>query len=291
MVRSLSSRSTWFLVLINLASVVSFPGRPGGAVVGNHNNNNNNKHAARSSRPTSRTSNTLLQDAATVVAAIDVMFQSSPYTAAAITCGIKASSADWVAQKRQFRKREKTDATTTTTNVDSGKTDLKRNVAFLLYGAIYQGIAQEYIYNHLYPSIFGAGTSVSVVLSKVLFDLLVQTTLVTLPIAYLTKAVIYKYSAQEALRRYTDDIRNHGLLTKYFMLWGPVQCLTFSIIPEHYRVTFIACVSFFWVIILSTISNKIPKIKLASEPSVDVVKNEEFPQCELADGLTCNIDG
>jgi hypothetical protein len=100
-------------------------------------------------------------------------------------------------------------------------------VAYLIYGALYQGMAQELIYNHAYPAIFGTGTDIVTVLSKVLFDLLIQTTLVTLPIAYISKAMIFRYGLQEAFLRYMDDIKNHGLLTKYFMLWGPVQCLTF----------------------------------------------------------------
>jgi protein Mpv17 len=238
------------------------------------------------------------------LAIIDQVFQSSPYATAAITCGIKASSADWIAQKRQYRlRRPKGSGTTRNTtsivgsaepmstvpstpptaviNRKAGKTDMQRNIAFLLYGALYQGIAQEFIYNHLYPLYFGTGADVRVVLVKVAFDLLVQTTIVTLPIAYLTKAIIYKYSFREAMQRYIDDVRNHGLLIKYFSLWGPVQCITFSIIPEHYRIAFIAFVSFFWLIILSTISSRIPKIK----PKV------EADSCDLVDGMTCNIDG
>jgi hypothetical protein len=252
--------SLWFLVLIRLASVAPFVvGRPGEAT------------SSLSIRPSPRrTFTTELKEAAGALAALDALFQASPYTAAAITCGVKASGADLVAQKRQYRKRDET-------TIDDGeprKTDVKRNFAFMLYGAIYQGMAQEFIYNHLYPVYFGTGTSVGVVLTKVCFDLLIQTTLLTLPIAYLTKALLYNYSAKEALRRYRDDILNHGLLKKYFLLWGPVQCVTFSIIPEHYRVTFVACVSFFWIIILSSITSKLPT-----------------PECELADGLTCNIDG
>jgi protein Mpv17 len=237
---------------------------------------------------------------ATLATTIDALFKSAPYAAAAITCGIKASSADWVAQKRQFHKRNDEDTVDDNAIVvvvrqqqqQQQHTDWKRNIAFLLYGAIYQGMAQEFIYNHLYPSMFGSGVSVGVVLSKVAFDLLIQTTLVTLPIAYLTKALIYKYSAKEALRRYRDDIQNHGLLKKYFMLWGPVQCITFSIIPEHYRVAFIACVSFFWLIILSTISSKLPKPREAPVELLSAeVEEVKYPECELADGLTCNIDG
>lgn len=140
------------------------------------------------------------------------------------------------------------------------------------------GVTQEYVYNHLYPLFFGSGTDVVTVLTKVFFDLLVQTTLLTLPIAYFSKALIYRYGFREALRRYTDDIRNHGLLTKYFGLWGPVQCLTFSVVPEHWRVTFIAMVSFFWLIILSTIASKTPILPVDED-------------CLLEDGQTCRIEG
>jgi hypothetical protein len=147
-------------------------------------------------------------------------------------------------------------ATTATATVTATPIDLQRNLSFILYGSIYQGAAQEFIYNHLYPVWFGSGNTISIALTKVCFDLLVQTTTITLPIAYLTKALIYQYSFEEALRRYGDDISNHGLLKKYFLLWGPVNILTFTVVPEHLRLTWIALVSFFWLIILSSISSK-----------------------------------
>ena len=221
----------------------------------------------------------------TALGAADTFWRNSPYLAAALTCGVKASAADYVAQRRQ-RQKENTEGTSVDVAgevaiQEPARLDLQRNLAYLVYGSIYQGVAQEYIYNHLYPMFFGSGTDVVTVLSKVLFDLLVQTTLVTLPIAYFSKALIYRYSFKEAIRRYKDDIQNHNLLTKYFALWGPFQCLTFSIVPEHFRVTFIACISFFWLIILSSI---------ASRTRVgEIIQNDE--KCLLEDGQTCRIDG
>lgn len=274
------ARTAWCLVFLRLALVASFQRAP----------SRHSTIATRQSSPPCRRIRHVAAVAATPLGTIDALFQASPYATAAITCGIKASSADWVAQKRQLRKRNQP------SEEAEQSTDLKRNIAFLLYGAIYQGMAQEYIYNHLYPTLFGAGTSVSVVLSKVAFDLMIQTTLVTLPIAYLTKALVFNYSAREALRRYRVDILKHGLLTKYYTLWGPIQCITFSVVPEHYRVSFIACVSFFWLIILSTITSrsrpKIVKIKTTPPASMEAVAEvNESPACELVDGLTCNIDG
>jgi protein Mpv17 len=164
-------------------------------------------------------------------------------------------------------------------------------VAYLLYGSLYQGVAQEYIYNHLYPVWFGAGNNIQTVFSKVAFDVTIQTCFVTLPIAYLAKASIFQYSAGEAFRRYWDDIRNHGLLKKYISLWAPVNSLTFSVIPVHYRVSFIAFVSFFWLIILSSIASRqrIPTEVNEDADAVEVTLQQE--ECVMSDGLTCNIDG
>jgi hypothetical protein len=217
---------------------------------------------------------------ASALGAADSFWRNSPYLAAALTCGFKASAADYVAQRRQATEESGNNISISNSDtkvVESGgnvalavqspaRIDLRRNLAFIIYGSIYQGMAQEYIYNHLYPAFFGSGTDVVTVLTKVLFDLLVQTTLITLPIAYISKALIYRYSFGEALERYVNDIRKEGLLTKYFALWGPVQCITFSIIPEHFRMTFIALVSFFWLIILSTIASRTPNpIKQAQQ--------------------------
>lgn len=263
--------------------------------------------------PLGTTRRAALLDAA---AAIDNFYVTSPYAAAAITCGAKASAADFVAQRRHIRTRaEEAEAAaaakaeaeaeaeeneedsveeemTTPLVVFDDDNELEievepfhkaRNVAFLLYGGIYQGMAQEFIYNHLYPVWFGSGTSVPVVLTKVAFDLLIQTTLVTLPVAYLVKSAIFRYSPAEGLGRYMEDIRAHGLLNKYFLLWGPVQCLTFGVVPEHLRVSFIALVSFFWLIILSTVS--------ARPRQADSLAEVEEEGCSLVDGSTCNIDG
>jgi protein Mpv17 len=191
--------------------------------------------------------------------AVDTFYQTAPYAAGALTCGVKASAADFVAQRREWNKNNAESSSMIRSKKKEKKSFLKkfetaRNVAFLVYGAMYQGLAQEFIYNHCYVTWFGDSNQIWVVLKKVFFDIFVQTTLVTLPVAYLTKSVIFGYPLREGLRRYKDDILNQGLLKKYFLLWGPVQCLTFGVVPEHLRISFIAGVSFFWLIILSTIS-------------------------------------
>jgi len=241
---------------------------------------------------------------------LDSFWQTSPYTAAALVCGFKASAADLVAQtstpsaedddedavslsmSAAGAEKDEEEISSLSLGGQFQKTlqslgdsiDLKRNLAFLLYGSLYQGCVHEYVFNTLYPEWFGIATTPDVVAVKVAFNLLIQTTLVTLPVAYILKALIQNepettttennqsitttttmtededtlttlpQPLQSAMDKYWQDIQHQGLLWKCFALWGPVQCLTFSIVPEHYRVTFIAAVSFFWLILLSRIS-------------------------------------
>jgi len=98
---------------------------------------------------------------------IDAFYKSSPYEAAFFTCGIKASAADFLAQTRELQaaslKEEKTDE----------QIEFERNLAFILYGCLYQGIAQYYIYNILFPLWFGQGHDLTSVIVKVAFDMTV----------------------------------------------------------------------------------------------------------------------
>ena len=242
---------------------------------------------------------------AVVVDVVNEFFLNQPYTAAALTCGVKASAADFVAQRQHLSKRDGSRDEIEISEDGSVKEvfEAPRNIAFLLYGAVYQGIGQEFIYNHLYSTWFGDGTTLTVVATKVAFDLLLQTTLVTLPVAYLTKATIFRYPLTEGLRRYIEDITTHGLLLKYFALWGPVQCLTFSVVPTQARLPFIALVSFFWLIILSSISSRPRKAELDASGArplaqFDGMDEDDLSEaidgddeCLLADGYTCSIDG
>lgn len=171
---------------------------------------------------------------------VDTFWQTFPYVAAAIVCGAKASAADFVAQSKFEEK------------------DIQRNLSFVLYGALYQGIVHEYSFNHLYPLWFGTSTGLACVATKVTFNLLIQTTLLTLPIGYAIQAAMKEEPLEVALDRYVHDVQHEGLLYKCFALWGPVYSLTFSVVPEHWRVTFVAFVSFFWLILFSSISAKEP---------------------------------
>jgi len=227
---------------------------------------------------------------------MDAYWQAFPYTAAAIVCGIKASAADMIAQssETQLHTLSIDDGNAVMTSVETSaresnsgfmpkssflpQFDIGRNFAFVVYGVLYQGLAQEHILNHLYPVWFGSGTEASVVMVKVAFNLLIQTTFVALPIAYIIKALIARDPLSTALGKYIYDIREQGLLTKCFLLWTPVNCVIFSVVPEHWRVTATAMVSFFWLIGLSIISST------EEAAPVDVTATTAISSVALADG-------
>ena len=57
---------------------------------------------------------------------------------------------------------------------------------------------------------------------------------------------------QDGLEQYRTDIYDQNILLKYWLLWIPIKCITFTIIPNHLRIVFIATISFFWMMILSS---------------------------------------
>lgn len=178
------------------------------------------------------------------LAAVAKFYKSFPLIAAFLTAGTKAAFADRLAQYR---------------DVCNTKFDLKRNVAMILYSGTTLGLGCEIMYNRLFPLIFGpAGPEASIarVARMTAFDAFVNAPLVWLWPAYMTQALVYRYPKREAIQKYITDVKENGLLKKYWSLWIPVTTINFFYVPDHFRVAFVAFVSFFWMIILSIVANK-----------------------------------
>ena len=221
-----------------------------------------------------------------VLTLVDSWFQSSPYESAFCVTALKASTADFVAQAREQKKAaaalaaaggeedapdQKSKVTLLTCDdvsceeveveVAVGSKDpgvdieWRRNLGFVLYGGLYQGVVQYFIFNECFPVWFGEGVDVATVATKVIVDQLVLTPFLCLPVAYLFKGLVFGKAPADEMRRYIADARQ-GLLLKYWLIWTPAQCLTFGVVPAQWRIPFIAIVSFFWLILLSTISSR-----------------------------------
>lgn len=171
------------------------------------------------------------------VSELTYFYQSQPYMAAFLTCSTKAGAADYIAQVS-----------------NNNSTDVGRNLAFMLYGGLYQGLCQQFMYVNLYPSWFGTTGSPTSVLSQLVVELGIVGPLLCLPLAYVSKSLINATGIEEGLSKYIHDVQHQDLLTKYWSLWVPVNVFTFGVVPLYFRVAFVAAVSFFWIICLSMVA-------------------------------------
>jgi len=173
------------------------------------------------------------------LADVSDLYATFPLQSAIVTCGVKASVADGIAQARS----------------EADKLELRRNLAYILYGGIFIGGMCHLEYDYIFPYLFGDDHSIKTIFEEVIFDNFISAPLCWLPPAYLVKAAVYDYPLREGLEKYAHDIKHNGLLHKYLSIWIPAQSVSFSVIPEHLRVVFMASVSFFWFILFSTVAS------------------------------------
>lgn len=170
--------------------------------------------------------------------------QQHPYGTAFSVAALKGGLADAVAQRSEQAQVER---------ANQAVHDHRRTLVFVLYGGLYQGMTLELLYNRLFNVWFGDNA-----LAKLAFNQLLLTPFCTLPVAYIAKAIVFgKFLRQPGaiLKEYWYDVRYNGLLFTFWALWTPVNFLLFTIVPPAWRITFSACVSFIWTIILSRIAS------------------------------------
>jgi hypothetical protein len=211
-----------------------------------------------------------IPSSASVSSAINSFFQTQPYLAAFLTCSFKASAADIVAQTQGGQ--QQSDEEGINVPATEPDVDISRNMGFLLYGGIYQGMAQNYLYSVVYPALVGDGQGWGITATKVMVDNLFFAPLLCLPIAYIFKTAftsdeLNMNTLTQSIEKYVYDVMNNGLLVKYWSLWIPAQFITFGVIPEQFRVAFVAFISFFWICILSSVvsSNQQPQPEKLSQ--------------------------
>jgi len=171
-------------------------------------------------------------------------YKTYPIIAGFCTASTKACLADCLAQYR---------------DVCETKFNFKRNLAMVLYSGTILGVSCEIMYNRIFPLIFGPNPvekSVARAVKMTLFDGFINAPFFWLPPAYIAQALIYGYPKREAIKKYITDVKENGLLKKYWSLWLPMTMINFLFMPAHFRVAFVAGVSFFWMIILSIVANK-----------------------------------
>jgi len=192
-------------------------------------------------------------------ATIAKFYKTFPLVAGFLTASTKACFADSLAQYR---------------DVCTTKFNFKRNIAMVLYSGLVLGVSCEIMYNRCFPIIFGAGTAernVARALKMTLFDGFINAPLLWLWPAYVAQAIVYRYPKRDAIQKYITDVKENGLLKKYWSLWLPMSMINFLFMPAHFRIAFVAMVSFFWMIILSIVANNdqdVESCPLEPEPAM-----------------------
>ena len=214
-------------------------------------------------------------------------YQNFPLQSAVLTCGVKASVADTIAQvKPQIEENnnknseivlaEESHHTKKLSQLKSSsiqkpteKTNridwqARRNLAYVLYGGIFVGVMSHVEYRYVFPFLFGDEKTPAITTAKVFFDNLIAAPIMWLPPAYFIKAWVYGSDDDkssegifaEGLKKYLVDVRENNLLWQYWAIWFPAQSVSFSVVPDHLRVAFMASISFFWFILFSTVSSQ-----------------------------------
>jgi hypothetical protein len=155
----------------------------------------------------------------------DFYINQNRFKVAFVTCSTKAVAADLMAQwiDRTAEKRRLANGSSGAKNQQPTKekgvssVDYRRAAVFLLYGGLYQGMAQEYIYNNIYANLFGSGTDILTAAKKVSAEMFVLTPLLCIPAAYLIKGLLGGNSIRGALKKYRDDVVQKKIL---FINWS-----------------------------------------------------------------------
>lgn len=200
-------------------------------------------------------------DTTSAFESINSFYSTQPYFAAFLTCGLKSSVADLLVQGQGLGesrgKNEKSFSNVIKYCKQNGTLqkptiDMQQNIAFIIYGGINVGLYSEFVYNHLFPFLFGWDASFRTVFTEVFFDSFIIAPIFCLPGAYLSKGIIKGKNLTDGLDHYVDDVLNHRLLQKYWTVWIPAQFITLGVVPEHLRVVFITVVGFFWMVLFSS---------------------------------------
>jgi protein Mpv17 len=178
-----------------------------------------------------------------------------PYTVAFATCYVKGSAADGVAQLVLERR-------TLADTDEANRFNWRRNCAFALFSGAYLGCGQHVVYNVLFTRWFGPAQTIAVGLKKSAADSLWHVPFLYLPLYYAFEhPMIYGGTPLDGLRRYflgADGGKPEIIDTcvNYWKIWPLFHFVNFTLTPLELRISTIACVSFAWLVVLSSISHR-----------------------------------
>ena len=174
---------------------------------------------------------------------VNDLVQRRPVLTSIVVTGVKAWAADLMIQKL-VEKRE--------------TVDLKRSALFASFGSAYQGCIQYWIYNILFEKRLFPGKSPQMILMKIAATNLIVDPVIFFPIFYTMREAMNTERLLDvnlpncfstSMAKYRDNCRTD--LINSWMIWVPAHCVTYTVVPVHLRMPWIAVVSFGYVCVLS----------------------------------------
>ena len=174
---------------------------------------------------------------------VNDLVQRRPVLTSIVVTGVKAWAADLMIQKL-VEKRE--------------TVDLKRSALFASFGSAYQGCIQYWIYNILFEKRLFPGKSPQMILMKIAATNLIVDPVIFFPIFYTMREAMNTERLLDvnlpncfstSMAKYRDNCVSD--LINSWMIWVPAHCVTYTVVPVHLRMPWIAVVSFGYVCVLS----------------------------------------
>eukprot|EP00931_Biecheleriopsis_adriatica_P059488 TRINITY_DN35604_c0_g1_i2.p1 TRINITY_DN35604_c0_g1~~TRINITY_DN35604_c0_g1_i2.p1 ORF type:complete len:248 (+),score=38.71 TRINITY_DN35604_c0_g1_i2:48-791(+) len=156
--------------------------------------------------------------------------KSLPFTMAFLLYSSKAAGCDIFAQK-VIEKRKQLEA--------------RRMIAAALFGGVYAGCVQHFIFNRVFTVLFGSAGSIATGAKKTMADALVQTPLMWLPTFLAFDEVLCHGSIVGLKDRWCREVG--PTMKLYAMMWPAVHLYNFAFVPVELRMTVIAAASLVWL--------------------------------------------
>lgn len=171
-----------------------------------------------------------------------------PVTTAVVTTLVRTAPCDLVAQL-YFEKRE--------------EIDWRRFWGFMIFGGLYVGIFQYYLYAHLinaanFTMITGIASRTGTAFGVALWDQFMHSPLLYFPMFVLTLKIVEGIPAADIIPEAFAKWKREVLDVMYAscFLWLPAQVVNFYFMPPYLVVPFINAVGAVWVVWLSLQAGK-----------------------------------
>lgn len=132
--------------------------------------------------------------------------------------------------------------------------DMYRALAMALFSGTFCGCGYHFIFNRAYATIFGASTTWAVAVAKTVGDALIVFPFMYMPTFYFFDELLRSGTLRRIPERFKKEMQ--GCMETYMYIWPVANMLMFKVVPAELKVSYIASVSFGWLLILSYIAQQ-----------------------------------